>query len=110
MANKNFTPQHAQFRIIASVLREQGFTVWYGAQFVPAPADANAPAAPQPDIIALHPFEPALRVFVSANEKSGIWRETRAGGTLVHCTGVEDLRSLLLTGRAFTKIVDGLLF
>lgn len=110
MANQNFTPLHTQFRMIASVLREQGFSVWHGAQFVPPPAEANQVQAAQPDIIALHPYEAPLRIFVNANEASGIWRETRAGGTLVHCTGVEDLRSLLATGRPAAKGGDGSLF
>lgn len=96
--------------MIASTLREKGFSVWHGAQFVPPPAEANQVQPPTPDIIALHPYEAPLRIFVAANEPSGIWRETRAGGTLVHCTGVEDLRSLLATGRPAQKPSDGSLF
>jgi hypothetical protein len=103
------TPLHTHFKMIASVLREKGYTVWHGAQYVPPTTEANQPPAPVPDIIALHAHEPALRVFVRANEPSGIWHETRAGGTLVHCTGVEDLRALLSTGRPAVKNA-GILF
>lgn len=86
-------PLKGAARVINTVLREAGWAVWIGAQ--PAQGSSQTEI---PDLLATHPKEGTLLIYLARNVRSCI---TASGAPVrqVYASGFDDFKSLIETGR-----------